>query len=1058
MLLKNLYNLLTNSSSLLHSDRSVYATGGPGEGGSGSDDDTDATTEEPDSDGGGPEDREDKEGLEAAKEAKKEEVDKLKKIKVLQTKTKELISDYEDHVIKISEYAQRIAYLQWLMEQIEGDTRQWFLGDEIDPDQKFDNVVGELARIEAFLNAGGGATDAPVNKAWTKKKEAIDLIKALIGRLEDQKKEQEKILLACLDETLEAEINSYAEQELPEEKQGKRDKLVAKARKAHENMRNNEDGKSIEEQLQERQKVIDFIKRFQGNGKVDQAKQEEEDKADISDKSTAALTKKMEDLKQRREEVMADAERVRKQARLIKARIQKRVIPRIQRAFGNNPDLLEDHMKQVADVIENLDKWDARLIPELTKPFERTDFDVKTHMNAAGELDEEAIAESNPSIEDFIAMASDPEVDERLRKRAAVMARDYMTETEHMMDTPKHLLAETIPDYKQEIERYMVALSEKPKEASGYKITWLALYDFKNMGEKVVEWAKRQYTRRSDKSLGDFGKTLFEDLPGPLKTAANEFDRLKEQSELDNVEVYKQSYSNKDAWQVTNIMHKTRHPDEMKACLFLLADLGRIRWDDPRLWSQLMYFGHGAVQFNVKDPEAEIGDQGKLHSKLQRIVGVIWDFDTFQTWNTTNESNYKSKMESHTDFCDKTAEMTGGLDRVMMQDLKKYKQAIKNGVTPKVDPQRFEKMIHYNIEFGKGAPEGKLYYLIQGIAWGLLPRDAASRFNSNHINAYPVIDIFGCEDQNKEKPSMQQIRRWARLDGDENKPGKAFHRWFYTDVLHRERVYQRVDKALTQGMGQDHDDATCWFGVMDANTAKQILTRGTQGFPMPKTGYQNASVGMLHYLDNLIENYDSMGEDPDKETSAYSQIIRFVNMFAMYDGITAGRAYKDRTDFYKWSGDNNKKPRAAGLYGASFGRGGDRTTQTNIDTIRKYLGVLEPEFFEILYASNKKSDEDIQKFCRRKIKEYGNEELFGRFGVPKNATELHEATGAFITEVMKTPQGKDRLREMRTKIRGDHDKFETKEAPSDFVTVQKKWDEDNAKPMPITALGGMPMQ
>ena len=130
-----------------------------------------------DRDGGGPEDREDKEGLEAAKEAKKEEVDKLKKIKVLQTKTKELISDYEDHVIKISEYAQRIAYLQWLMEQIEGDTRQWFLGDEIDPDQKFDNVVGELARIEAFLNAGGGATDAPVNKAWTKKKEAIDLIK-----------------------------------------------------------------------------------------------------------------------------------------------------------------------------------------------------------------------------------------------------------------------------------------------------------------------------------------------------------------------------------------------------------------------------------------------------------------------------------------------------------------------------------------------------------------------------------------------------------------------------------------------------------------------------------------------------------------------------------------------------------------------------------------------------------------------------------------------------------------------------------------------------------------
>ncbi|EKD48064.1 MAG: hypothetical protein ACD_65C00135G0001, partial [uncultured bacterium] len=102
-------------------------------------------------------------------------------------------------------------------------------------------------------------------------------------------------------------------------------------------------------------------------------------------------------------------------------------------------------------------------------------------------------------------------------------------------------------------------------------------------------------------------------------------------------------------------------------------------------------------------------------------------------------------------------------------------------------------MIHYDIKYGKGSGESKLYYIIQGVACGLLSRDVASRVNSEFINDYPVIDIFGSSTDEGKKPTMNNIKKWAMLDGDLNKPGGEFKDWYQSYVIHRPRVYQRID-------------------------------------------------------------------------------------------------------------------------------------------------------------------------------------------------------------------------------------------------------------------------
>lgn len=720
-------------------------------------------------------------------------------------------------------------------------------------------------------------------------------------------------------------------------------------------------------------------------------------------------------------------------------------------------DGAKEHTTALEKAKESLDSW-----ANVKQDYDSSMYGSKPNADPKDLIDPNTgeIREGDKlGIQNYIRLAEDPNTPEAAQKAAKLCANDMINAASRQFDFPKETAERFIDEYDEEIDRYVTELEDETQEGGGwnimqgkfgnYQLYFLSIHDFKRIGEKLKEWAERRYNRRSDKNIGDFGSKVFANLPGPLKTMGNEFERIREQSEIDEVEQYKQAYQNKDAWEITAIMYKTRNQDEMKACLYLLADMGRIRWDKTELWEQMMYFSHGAIQFNLNDPDAEIMNQSKLHEKLQKCVGVIWDYDTFQEWQTTNEQNAVSKMEAHTDFCHKTAEMPGTLDKVCRVMLAEYKKQKRMGIIePKVDPQKYEKIIHYNIEFGKGSPEGKLYYLIQGVACGLLSRDAAVRINGKWINHYPVIDLFGSETEMGEKPTMEDIRQWALLDGDKNEPGGAFRRWFYTYVIHRPRVYQRVDKALTQGLSQDHDDATCWYGAMSVTTAQTILSQNSQGFRMPITGYQNASLGMLAYLDNLGETYDMMGSDG--ETGGEAQLIRFASMFATFDGISKGRIHKDRPDFFRWKGEEHLRPRYVGHYADDYGRdivspdgiGGAKTSAENLTSIRDYIRILDPELFGFLFdRSATASEGEIANFVNAMKKKYNNNDLFGENGAaPAHNEGLHEAMPTVLRNIFHTSEGRKKRREMLNKIQEDHRNMEAQlqRANPEWETVDER--------------------
>ncbi|KKT18510.1 MAG: hypothetical protein UW03_C0040G0002 [Candidatus Peregrinibacteria bacterium GW2011_GWA2_43_8] len=793
------------------------------------------------------------------------------------------------------------------------------------------------------------------------------------------------------------------------------------------------------DELGMRSKLMSSIKALGGSaGEV----ADDDKKAETLDVSS--LKEQLEKLrKDKKEKVDSIAEKLAAQANRLLGRITGEVRPAIEKSLGSSgrKDLKEAHFKQVEEAEKTLKDW-----TNISDIFEKSlssgisddDLDALLkdgNINFANLVDEEGNKrEVKLGIADYIKIIEHPQANDISRKAAMLTAQDMIDEMTKNMEEPEKALTERLPEYDKMIDGYISNLNNKMRPTQKFQIYFLSFQDFKHMGEKLVEWAKRKYTRRTDENMGDFGAKLLKDLPGPLKTASNEFSRIKEHSEIEEVEQYENAYKNKDAWMIKEIMETTRNKDEFKACIKLLCHHGRMGWENTKFWQQLMYFTHGSVQFNIDNPEGETINKHMFEEKLSKAIGYLWDFDTYETWVQENGTNATSAREKYNSYCDQTAESAGGIDGAMKTMLKTYKEEKSHGHTPKIDPHKFEKLIHYGIDKGKGSPESKIYYLIQGVACGLLPWGTLSKFSSQHINEYPIIDLFGSDTKRGERPTKGDIKEWAKMDWDLNEPGAAFHKWWYTDILHIPKVYQRVGKALQQGVGQDHDDATGWFGAGDMNTMKSILQENAQGARMPPTGLQNGTVGFLQYLDNMIEFGDELGTEG--EAGMYQQFARFVGAFMVFDGITNNRVYADDRRYFRWRGMEEREPRSTYIYGGSYGRGMDATnlakdggktdagftsgkrTIDYVNTIKEYIGMFDEEFFDYVYKSDVEPKEKLPEMVAAMQKKYGDN-VFGN-KPPRTVDELHESTEIFIKNAMKTGIGRANFNHMRARIKEDH--------------------------------------
>ena len=577
-------------------------------------------------------------------------------------------------------------------------------------------------------------------------------------------------------------------------------------------------------------------------------------------------------------------------------------------------------------------------------------------------------------------------------------------------------VTEKLPHMLDQIKIQKMELDPvKPK--GGYKWAYMAPSDVSQALHIISEWATRRYDRVSKGRVGDLGEKSLKFLantsltPGPLSPLRGipaEFGKEAEHAMHGEYTHFKEIYAAHDMFHVEHIAMETSNQDELKGCLLLLSENGRLNWYNPKLWKQLNRF-----QKTVSIPMSlryNLSNFSKFQDSLRRACGEIWDYDSYNSMNNANNSAFDSKKSGYAKDLDTVAEQAGGLNLMIDDMLKSHKN---DPHEAHVDPIKYEAIIDYAIAKGKMDPEGKLYYIIQGIANGILTPDRGSALDSKFVNDYPAIEYFHSPTARGGKPTMEDLKEVALMDME------LFYDWFHVHVMNLPAVYQRTNKTLTQGNKLDHDDLTPYLAYMTEETAEIMVKADTSGAcKLPQTGVQNATVGMLFFMDHMAENYN---EIPDKQ----KELQRFVGSFVRFDGILSNRMYKGQ-NYYHWDPSTlDGKPRSANNYQKMYGRSEMKTIE-NVSKTQTYIMLLEPKFFGDLFNGRINTPQQAVALAELMTKEYGAD-AFGKDTQgnnnprPSTPDELYKAAGAFAGHLaLKKPQMVDA---MMRKIKEDHSRI-----------------------------------
>ena len=418
------------------------------------------------------------------------------------------------------------------------------------------------------------------------------------------------------------------------------------------------------------------------------------------------------------------------------------------------------------------------------------------------------------------------------------------------------------------------------------KTNFISLEDVWQVGVDFMEWNTRRHKRKTADHAARLGSALFENLP-IVGEIGLEAEARKQKAEAEEVNEWKSRLENKDAWELMEIlknMAKAIDPsrDQFKAILRILADKGRIDWRDENIWKLLNKL-QSAVHLSPDD-EMLLGDPTILRSKLHTACGEVWDYDEFLELERKNESSYESKKKEHMPYIDKIQrQITERLEQLYQKKL-----AGKN-----VEPMEYEALLEYAIEKGKCYAEAVMFYLMAGMAQGILTIDRGHVLDK-HLNLWPAIEFAVSPGIPKAQERLEQFC----IDnfGEEYKSGiikskgSEFKNFYWTVVQNEQTVLERTRKTAPERQW-DHDWARGIAAMCDADSMKIFLSGRSGEVTTKPTALENCYVGMLQWLE---ENAQS----PEKRDWR-SGFTRQIGAILMAEGVVTEVAFREDVKFQR---------------------------------------------------------------------------------------------------------------------------------------------------------------
>ncbi len=500
----------------------------------------------------------------------------------------------------------------------------------------------------------------------------------------------------------------------------------------------------------------------------------------------------------------------------------------------------------------------------------------------------------------------------------------------------------------KQVSEQMAKVEEEPEyfKELWKNTTFLSMKDVGRLWTTFTDYIVRKHQTKSKRRMGKAGQAMFE---GVIDQLSNDFDREKESAEQEEVDKYKKAIANKDAWQVFDFIKNSSHPDELKAGLRALADKGRIDWNNEEIWDALTRFS------GVKFYESDKYNLALRASKIQRACERIWDAQEYGDLESTNQGKIESQVKKY------EKEIDNYVNKIPVQ----IEQMLKNKRegAQKVDPHRYESFVVALAKRGKGNPEHFFYYVVAGVASGLLTPERAMAIQQQFTNAWPPLQII-----NQMNPDQQQYEVWVQQIKDIHlqRTGKPIAKdnfafpdrqdvstFMYLNIMEATQVRDRVF-ANKDGAQFDHDHARVIASIGDESMAISITAGATGGNARFKASiYNNIQVGVLDHITTLARNRDRMSESKLREV-----IARQAGYVITMDALLKERLLTGKNATYRLKHNELQAiPREGGAYSKTL-----KTGEYMKKNYEIYSAIPDLEkFFKILLNQNERSEANLGK-------------------------------------------------------------------------------------------------
>jgi len=580
---------------------------------------------------------------------------------------------------------------------------------------------------------------------------------------------------------------------------------------------------------------------------------------------------------------------------------------------------------------------------------------------------------------------------------------------------------------------------------SNREIIWMSPMDIWTMLEYAGQSFERSMNRTREYKVGKVGSMISRPLEklsdwGPFKHFAvipGDLDKKQTAAENEAVDFYMNDYKSNDDASVIQLSHEAGNKDQLKACIQLLAERGRLNWFDPLLLKQINRF-QSVISFGLKNSDINTyhASKPKFDESLRVALDSIYgDADFFRNMTSQNESSFNSAKEKYKAELFNAARQRGGLQGVAVEMLRL--QQLK-GSDSKVDPAKFE----YTIEIGitEGAiqpPELGLYMLIQAAHMGLLPFDRLEKLYANKAGAIPYLEIF-----NEKIFNHNVLKQWANivpLDSESLNtmsggavPNK-FMQWFHTFVMANPRVRGRIMKVLSQGTGNLDSDLLPLFIPYNSETvAANMLQINPHGHTIEEWVIHGASQYQLLALHNQLAHFDEQDKEQGANfgsVSAHDELSNMITNYIKWDSTLENRFDPSKgKDHVRWT-DTMKKQGARCDFVDKIYWGSDDTdaegnkyygtTYGYALKVREIITELDPEVFEILFKEGAAPNPgEVQRVVEIAESRYGYD--FGS-AKPQDADTLYRQLSGIVNAIVRTQDSSTgTLRPLIAKVKAAH--------------------------------------